>query len=94
MSFSFTAVGARTEVVEQLAALSAPGNKVGELARQLVAEALGDLDDAPAGSGFRAVYIVRASGHSGGGSATSLNLVIEPQYVPDTGQPAGGGTPA
>jgi hypothetical protein len=82
MSFSFAAVGTRAEVLAQLAGVSAHGNLVGEAARQLAADALAGQEDAPS-AGYHPVYIVRASGHSGGGSPTSLNLTIEAQYVPD-----------
>jgi hypothetical protein len=88
MSFSFTALGTRSEVLAQLAAVSANRNKVGEAARQLAADALAEEEDAPGGSGYHPVYIVKASGHSGGGSPASLQLSIEAQYVPDAA-PAG-----
>lgn len=83
MSFSFTAIGTRAEVLEQLGLASPSGNKVGELARQLAADALAEEEDAPTASGYHPAYIVKASGHSGGGSPTSLSLTIETQYVPD-----------
>lgn len=88
MSFSFALVGTPAEIAEQIAHTSASGNKVGELAKQLVADTLSEPDDAPTASGYHPVYVVRASGHSGGGSPVSLNLTIEAHYVPDTGKAA------
>lgn len=82
MSFSFAAVGTRAEVLSQLAGVSASGNKVGEAARQLAADALAEEEDAPS-TGYHLVYVVKAHGHSGGGSPTGLNMSIEAHYVPD-----------
>lgn len=83
--FTFCALGTRDEITGQLAE-EAPASKLGEAARQLVLDAVGGDTDAPPGEGREVRYVVRASGHDGGGEACSLTLTIEPLTV-STGQP-------
>lgn len=88
MSFSFSAMGTRDEVLAQLALSDPSGNKVGEAARDLVAAALEAEVYRPAGPGWEYRFIVEASGHSGGGSPLSLNLTVRPVFVRAADPPA------
>jgi hypothetical protein len=83
VSFSFTAVGKRAEVVEQLRNVPTYGNKIGQDLADLLVEHLGreeypnHLDD-----DWEMAYVITAGGHSGGGSPLSLNVTVEPKWVP------------
>lgn len=81
MSFSFTAVGTKDEVIAQLAQVDVYGNAIGESARLMVVNALG-LESVQPYTGYEYKYTVKASGHSGGGSPLSLSLTVVGDYVP------------
>lgn len=81
MSFSFSAVGTKEEVIAQLAKIDVYGNDVGEAAKTLVSDSLGKENVQPY-SGYEYKYTVTANGHSGGGSPLSLNLSVVGHYVP------------
>jgi hypothetical protein len=84
VSFSFNAVGSRDEVVEQLGHVKEGTHGDGalgpEIAALLAAHLKADDPGELAGS-YRVGYVVKASGHSGGGIAASLNVTLEPLYV-------------
>jgi hypothetical protein len=83
MSFSFNAAGTRDEAAAQLQVQAGNmpdglGKQVAELAAaQLLADEPGDW---ASDGGHR--YVVKAYGHSGGGSPLSLGITIEPLWVP------------
>jgi tRNA A37 threonylcarbamoyltransferase TsaD len=81
MSFSFQALGTKAEVIAQIEKASVYDNAIGETAKELVINAL-KADTTEAGKDYEYRYVVSAGGHSGGGTATSLQLAITPQYVP------------
>jgi len=81
MSFSFIGIGTADEVREQLASVETDnvlGARLAEtLAEQLAPELL------PVTSlGYEYRYVVKASGHSGKGSALYLNASVEAHWVP------------
>lgn len=83
MSFSFTAVGRKDDVVRQLRAIKDGTAGTGELApeiAQLLARHI-DTDHLSFAGDYDCHYVVSASGHSGGGSATSLQLTVTPHYI-------------
>lgn len=81
MSFAFSAIGTRDEVLAQLPHVPTSGNAVGDAVRDLLAEQF-TAESASANPGYEYRYVVKASGHSGGGAALSLNLSVEAQWVP------------
>lgn len=88
MSFGFAAIGNRDEVVAQLGQVQVHGNEIGEKIAALIASQVA-ADPAQAyGPGYQLAYVIKAHGHSGGGSPLSLTVTIESQPVPVTG-PAG-----
>ena len=84
MSFSFTAAGDKKQVVAQLNAIADGKRSIGtgqlgtDLAR-LLAEHVNQDENQP--GGYQYVYVVTASGHSGGGSAASLQCSVTPHWV-------------
>jgi len=84
MSFSFTAVGSRDEVIEQLGHVTEGTHGTGalgpELAALLAKHLAADEVTAPSPR-YRIAYVVTASGHSGGGSATSLTVSLASHYL-------------
>lgn len=83
MAFSFHAAGTRGQVIAQLQA-APPADPAGQAAAQLAAAVIRGDHDTPAGPGQEIIYVVRGSGHSGGGIAASVRLEIEPLAVPVT----------
>ena len=81
MSFMFHAVGSRREVLGQLTA-GQPASVAAKAARELAADLIAADTDAPPGQQVR--YIVRCSGHDGGGLSASLDLRVESLAVPAT----------
>lgn len=86
MSFGFAAIGKRDDVVKQLRHVQVGAqndNKVGCEVALLLARHI--AEDAPlnclVGDGYEQVYVVDASGHSGGGSALSLNVTVKSHYI-------------
>jgi hypothetical protein len=84
MSFSFYAAGSKAQVTAKLRAI-ADGRRnistggLGTGIARLLAEHISQDHDHPGGDEY--VYIVTASGHSGGGSATSLNVSVAPHWI-------------
>lgn len=85
MSFSFTAVGKRAEVVKQLRNANTYDNAIGKAVADLLAEHL-DQEEYPnyLGDEWDMAYVVKAGGHSGGGTPLSLTVTVEPAWVPKT----------
>lgn len=89
VSFSFTAIGTPGEVAAQLGAV-ATDNLAGADAAALAARHIANDQPAP-WAGHEIRYVVEASGHSGGGTALSLQLSIRGQWVktpPRAAEPA------
>jgi hypothetical protein len=84
VSFAFTAAGRRAQVCGQLAQVSS-GDAAGVLAARLAARLIDGDTDSPPGGGQEIIYVVKGSGHGGGGLAVSLELTIEPLAVPVSG---------
>ena len=83
MAFGFAAVGSKREVIAQCRAHNLDDYaSVATEARDLIVRALEDDTSEP--HGFRYAYTVKASGHTGGGSPSRLNLTIESEWVPET----------
>lgn len=84
MSFSFTAAGGKHQVVAQLRAIGNGQRNIGtgqlgpELAHLLAGHINADQDNA---DGDDHVYVVTASGHSGGGSPASLRCEVTAHWV-------------
>lgn len=84
MSFSFKAAGGKHQVVAQLRAIGNGDRNIGtgelgtDLARLLADHIDGDQDRP---GGCDTVYVVEASGHSGGGSPASLQCQISAHVV-------------
>lgn len=87
MSFGWTAVGTKPEVLAQLEKVSSYGNRVSDFARDAVIAAISE-DDASQSHGYEYRYVVKANGHSGSGVATTLQLSIETAHVPIVHVPA------
>ena len=83
MSFVFHAIGSRRDVLAQLAA-EQPPSVAAKAARDLAAEVIFHDTDAPPGSGREVRYVVRCSGHDGGGLSAALDLRVESMAVPVT----------
>lgn len=81
MAFSFHAAGTRDQVITQLRGVTSK-DLAGELAARLTAEVLSGDGDCPPGPGLQVCYVVKASGHSGGGLACALHLTVEALAVP------------
>lgn len=86
MSFNYTAAGDKRHVVAQLRQV-ADGEVqtgTGEIGAD-VARLLADHIDQDHNyvDGESVVYVVKASGHSGGSLSTMLNVSVMPHYVPD-----------
>jgi len=82
MSFSFTAIGTRDQVIAQCRAHNIDhGGSLAIAARDLITDAL-KADGTAEREGWAYAYVVTASGHSGAGNPVSLNIKIEPQWVP------------
>jgi hypothetical protein len=93
MSFGFTAVGSKAEVIAQCRSHNIDhGGDLAIAVRNLIVEALeNDLSDP--GPSWRYAYVVKAGGHGNNGagpgsSPTSLSLTIETQYVPEVAEVA------
>jgi hypothetical protein len=83
MSFGFTAVGSKAEVIAQCRAHNIDhGGDIATATRNLIVEAL-ENDTAEPYQGGRFAYIVKASGHAGNGGTTYLSVSIEAQWVPE-----------
>lgn len=88
MSFGFTAVGSKAEVIAQCRTHDLDhGGDLAVATRNLIVEAL-ENDLSNPGPGWHYAYVVKASGHGNNGagpgsSPTNLSLTIEVQYVPD-----------
>lgn len=86
MSFGFQAVGTREDVVRQLEAHAAGKYNAGtiaeDVARLLAGRVHADRPDLYGSADGEYRYVVKASGHSGGGSPLSLNASVEAHYVP------------
>jgi hypothetical protein len=95
MSFGFTAVGDREQVIDQLA--DAPGDDPLKTAlAELIAEhvSMSELHGyEQAGTTMRQVYVVEAAGHSGPQSALSLTVSIKTPYIPVAGLPEAAADP-
>ena len=90
MSFGFTVAGDRDQTVKQLEAIRDDENQ--ESLRNGIAALLAEhvnLSELHGynsdGTGWRQVYVIRVSGHSGPESALSLNVSVETPYVPVPG---------
>lgn len=87
MSFYFTAVGTRTEVIEQLAAVREGTNGTGELGPELAmlfAKHIVADGDSPGAGDYTTRYVITANGHSGGGSTTSLTASVQAHAIRTT----------
>jgi hypothetical protein len=85
MSFGFTAIGSKQDVIQQLEAHAASQYITGTAGEDLIRLLITHIcDDSPAqwANGHEFRYVVKAGGHSGGGSPLSLNLTVEAQSVP------------
>jgi hypothetical protein len=83
MSFSFTAIGTRDQVIAQCRAHNiGHGRSLAIAARDLITEALEGDDATPGREGWAYAYVVTANGHNGAGAPVSLNIKIEAQWVP------------
>ena len=80
MSFSFSALGTKEEVIAQLEASRLYGNKIGEDAKKLIVDALSE-DNTGNSPGWEYRYVVQAHGHSGGGSPLQLTLSLATHNV-------------
>ena len=86
MSFSFMGAGTKADVIHQVRSHHiADESGFGNAVRHLVTEALSEEQLA---SDYQYLYIVKANGHSGPGAAVSLNVSIEPIWVPSIRPPA------
>lgn len=74
MSFSFSAAGNRQETIESLNKAKMYGDELGERIRYAIVASLENAADKTGDVPLR--YEVSASGHSGPGSATSLNVKV------------------
>lgn len=82
MSFAFTAIGARDEVVSQLGNVQVPGgadhfNEFGTELRDLLVKHFSAEDT----GSYDYKYVVKASGHSGGTSPLSVQLSVDPYWI-------------
>jgi hypothetical protein len=88
MSFSFTAIGTRDQVIAQCRAHDiGHGGSLAIAARDLITGAL-KADETPQREGWAYAYVVTANGHSDAGAPVSLNIKIEPQWVPHVAEAA------
>jgi hypothetical protein len=86
MSFGFAAIGTKDEVTAQLGQAQIPAgegrfNEFGTDLRDLLVKHFGQ-ETATAGPGYEYRYVVKAGGHGGGSSPLSVQLTIEPQWIP------------
>ena len=82
MSFAWTAIGSKEEVLAQLPLVKSYDSAVGDGVRDVLLKAFeGEPELDPAG-GYEYKYTVNASGHSGGGSALSLTVSVTAAWVP------------
>jgi hypothetical protein len=84
MSFGFSAVGGREDVIAQLRSVGESTHGSGRLAPELAA-VLADAIQASPGpavsAGHHYAYVVKASGHSGEGACAYLSATIESHHV-------------
>jgi hypothetical protein len=86
MTFGFAAIGTKDEVTGQLQRAQVPGgenrfNDFGAELRDLLVKHFGQETANPS-PGYQIRYAVKAGGHGGGNLPLSVQLTIEPQYVP------------
>ena len=80
MSFSFSAAGTRQQTIESLNKAQMYGDGLGEKIRDAIVVSLESAADKTGDTDLR--YEVSASGHSGPGSATSLNVRVTAAAAP------------
>ncbi len=86
MTFGFAAIGTKDEVTDQLQRAQIPAgehrfNDFGAELRDLLVKHFGQETAHPS-SGYEIRYTVKAGGHGGGSVPLSVQLTIEPQYLP------------
>lgn len=84
MSFSFQAAGHKDQVLAQLATVKSDGigNEVAEMLSRHIAAGQEHTWTGENGTVHQMGYIVEASGHSGHGSAPTLNVSLKAVYLP------------
>lgn len=87
MSFGFSVAGDREQAAAQLLAIAADDSQdslrnaiAGLLAEHVGASELHGYEQG--GTGWRQVYLIRVSGHSGPQSALALSVTVETPYIP------------
>lgn len=82
MSFSFTGVGTKADVIRQVRSHHIAGDGIGQKARELVVAALEMDKTSEVHNGGDYGYIVKAFGHAGPGTPSSVTITIEPVWIP------------